>query len=496
MGFLLAFICAIPFALALSLGNSLSHDEHQHIAAGVLYAREGLIPYRDFAYFHVPYLVYVYGGLFSLSDHYLLMSRLFAAVCAAGTCGAIGWATWRAFHEKSWTFRIVATLGVVLIFLGSPVVGNTIGHSWNQEPSVFLILLAFLCHRAALDRSKPVVLLTVSGLLIGLAIGMRVTMAPVVLPFLVAIWMNQSTRGSRVSLLCIHAAGIGLALVPLVVAFASAPAPFVFDNIEFPQVNVTYRYSVGEPRTMTLLKKLRFLFKEVMRPDWVVFYGFVAACVLFAWHSRKRQLRWRPVMLVLLVLPFVLLGGLAPSPAFDQYFFPLVPFLMLGAVYLLASLPRETIGARWIWSVAVVVCLASGIRGAKKYEDIGELLTPHEWGVTELRDEALTLRKRIPQGKILTLAPSLMLEAGYDIYPAFATGPFAWRIAPFVASVRRRGLNIVGSEDLTAMLQGDRPVAVVTGEEDQGEKPLKNFAEGNRYQSTPYDNNSIIWVAP
>src|SRR5436305_1464747 len=61
---ILGTLLVLPFTLTLALNNSPSHDEYQHIAAGVLFAREGLLPYRDFAYFHLPYLVYAYGLLF------------------------------------------------------------------------------------------------------------------------------------------------------------------------------------------------------------------------------------------------------------------------------------------------------------------------------------------------------------------------------------------------------------------------------------------------
>jgi hypothetical protein len=33
---------------------------------------------------------------------------------------------------------------------------------------------------------------------------------------------------------------------------------------------------------------------------------------------------------------------------------------------------------------------------------------------------------------VLTLAPLYALEGGAAIYPAFATGPFAWRVAPLL----------------------------------------------------------------
>src|SRR5437868_2817504 len=66
--------------LGLSMTKRLDHDEHQFIASGVLWARRGLLPYRDYPYFHMPYMVFVYGLLFKLSDHLLLVARVFTVL--------------------------------------------------------------------------------------------------------------------------------------------------------------------------------------------------------------------------------------------------------------------------------------------------------------------------------------------------------------------------------------------------------------------------------
>src|SRR5207248_10562117 len=57
---------ALVLALVLTLGMTkrLDHDEHQFISSAVLLARDGLLPYRDYPYFHMPYLIAVYAALF------------------------------------------------------------------------------------------------------------------------------------------------------------------------------------------------------------------------------------------------------------------------------------------------------------------------------------------------------------------------------------------------------------------------------------------------
>jgi len=487
---------ALPFVLSLGLGNSLSHDEHQHISAGVLFARDGLIPYRDFAYFHVPYLVYAYGLLFKFTDHYVLCSRLFSVGCAALTCGAIFATSWSLFNARPGWQRLLISIGAVCLLLSSPVASETIGHSWNHEPSVLLVLLAFLCQHAATRAVQSRGLLFVGGLLTGLAVGTRVTLAPVVVPFAAMIWLGPSAEKARLRGLITFAAGIALALIPVACAFFHAPEGFIFGNVEFPKLNIEYRFATGEPRTMTVLKKLRFFFKLVMRPNWLLFYGFVAAWIAaFTW---KRPFRDWPRMFcsVLFTLPFLLLGALAPSPVFDQYFYALAPFLVLGMLCILAETPADSLRLRWMWVAAAAAVVCSMCMGAGEYDGLDDLIRPGKWAPSKFHGEAHALREAVSAGKVLTLAPTLPLEAGLQIYPEFVTGPFGWRIAPFVAPARRRDLRIAGPEDLDACMIPDPPVGILLGFDKRWELPLARHAAIHDYRHTSFAEEKHLWITP
>jgi hypothetical protein len=50
-GIVLVVLFALLFGLNMRRG--LNHDEHQFVGSAVLLARAGLLPYADFAYFHV-----------------------------------------------------------------------------------------------------------------------------------------------------------------------------------------------------------------------------------------------------------------------------------------------------------------------------------------------------------------------------------------------------------------------------------------------------------
>src|SRR4029079_16071917 len=127
---------------------------------------------------------------------------------------------------------------------------EAVGRSWNQEPSVLLALLSFLSLYFAWQRPRHALLLFGSGLLLGLAIGMRVTFAPLVLPFAIMNWLEGGAVTGRIKMILLFGLVIGLALLPVVWAFAVGPAGFLFGNIEFPKINLTYRLASGDMEAM------------------------------------------------------------------------------------------------------------------------------------------------------------------------------------------------------------------------------------------------------
>jgi hypothetical protein len=279
----------------------------------------------------------------------------------------------------------------------------------------------------------------------------------------------------------------------MLVAWASAPAGFVFGNVEFPKVNVIYRMATGEPRTMTLATKLRFVFKLILRPNWILCYGLIAA-----WLAARPAVRaWpRGFYFLLLTLPFLFFGSIAPSPLFDQYFYPFAPFLLLGFLYLLSALPADSSRFRWIASAAACLILMGAWNAHRKYGNVRDLLRPAKWSATAFHLEATDLHRLVPSGRILTLSPALPLEAGLQIYPELSTGPFAWRVAPFVPTERRPTLHLLAPEDLTARLQNEPPAAILLGIEKTGEEPFLVYAQEHGYHAVSFSGRGSLWLAP
>lgn len=71
----------------------------------------------------------------------------------------------------------------MLLGLTATVFRETTGHAWNHEPGLFFALIAFLTHTPGIVRQQSGWFIA-SGVLLGVAVGLRLTFAPLVAPFL------------------------------------------------------------------------------------------------------------------------------------------------------------------------------------------------------------------------------------------------------------------------------------------------------------------------
>ena len=495
--FLLLTAIALPFVFTLGMTQGLNHDENQHIAAGALVAREGLLPYRDFPHFHTPYLAFIYAALFRATDHLLLAARLFTIACATASVGLVGAATADAFRAHPPRFARWATVGAMLLALSSWVFTKTTGHAWNHEPPLLFALAAFFAQVAGVRRAHGGWLFA-GGVLLGIAIGIRITYAPLLAPFgLATLFLSKVNPLRRAALAAWFSAGVLIALSGIAWLAALAPEQAWFGNFEFARVNVVYRFATGEPRTMTLATKTRYLYKSIIRADLGLVIAFVAPLVAaFSQRRHGRVSLPRELVFLLWCLPFLLLGSFAPSPVFEQYFYPFVFFFVAGAAYALAMLPAESQLFRGAACLAVAGVLLSAGRGTVGYHQLPELFKPSHWTPLELHHEAARLRVVPASGRILTLGPIEVLEAGRRIYPEFVTGPFAWRIAPYVEPAKAARLRITTPATLDELLTTEPPSALLLGAERKVEGDFEAYVRANRYRLLPHAHGEQLWVQP
>lgn len=484
-------LAVLALTFSLSISKNLSPDEHQHIAAGALLVRDSLIPYKDYPFFHMPYLPFIYGGIYALSDHLLLSARLFSVVCATFAGVVIFCVSRRVFRERAG--RLAVPLGAVALFVTASLFTYTTGLAWNQESAMLCALLSFAFYVAGFHSPRPGRWIFATALFLGLAIGIRITLAPLGGALILMVVWFPPTAGDRGRFFALAALGITLALLPAFILFAQTPENFLFGNLEFAKANVRFLERSGS--AMTFVKKLRFMLDQIAR-NLPLVGAFVVTTTIAVLHARSSGRRLpREMKMVFLILPFLLTGALAPSPVYRQYFYPLLPFLVLGGVYAAASVADSA-----AWWKRTIICgalsvMVSTLLAVSSYRHLRQVFSPDEWVPLHFHERAVKLCSIVPRGgRILTLAPSGPLEAGLSIYPELATGLPAWRITLYVADERRAGLRLLDIPSLEKRMTTDPPAAFFFSPERYPEPFLRALAQAHGFTSVTAFEKHELWV--
>src|SRR5258705_3008630 len=165
-------ITTIVFVLSFSraMTRSFNHDERQFVVPAVLLTQDGLLPYRDYPYFHMPNQVYLYAALTWWTPYKLLAARIIQVLCGTAMAVLLYATAWRLLGWMDPLGRWLTTGGLLLVLVSSRVFRHTDGLAWNHESSTLCALVALLLYLRGLSGPRPISL-ALSGLLLGCAIG-------------------------------------------------------------------------------------------------------------------------------------------------------------------------------------------------------------------------------------------------------------------------------------------------------------------------------------
>jgi 4-amino-4-deoxy-L-arabinose transferase-like glycosyltransferase len=482
----------------VALPREIDHDEHQFVASGALLAHDGLLPYRDYPYFHLPNLVYLYALLDRFAASPLLAARLASLAFAMLSLGLVVWLVWSELEGVRHPIRLSMAASAVLLMAFSPLTLYTVGRAWNHDAAVALFLLALALSRAAGRRSPRWPLLG-AGLAAGLAVGTRLSFGPaaVGLGLVILLWSRREGFGRGARAVAQYGLGGLLGLGPTLALAVAAPRAFVFGNFEYAALNTAYRHAIGFATAMDLPGKVRFLFEEVLLdPRGILLFGslvlFLAvdALQIFLSHGEGR----RVPLAIGVLLPFLMWGALAPTPSWYQYFYMVVPF---AAVATVLSAARADLGERrWPLGAAWVILAALGVTWLSHAEltSVRSLSRPEAWPLTAARTVGARIAEEAGGGPVLTLSPIYALEGGLPIYEQFASGPFAWRVSSFVPPGIHEALHIVSPENLEDVLTAKPPAGILVGMEAELEGEFVAYAEAHGYHSSEVGEGLTLWV--
>jgi len=484
-------LVGVVFLFARTMDRDLNHDEEQFLAPAALLSRFGLQPWNDYAIFHLPNLTYLYAAADLLTGDLIYGARLVSLVATGSTLLALAAISARKGNLPG----ALGAFAVVGLFLGDPLALYTIGKAWNHEVPSALLLLAF--GLLALAGKKDRLWLTaLAGIFGGLAAGCRLTFAPSLIGFVLITWFFPGSVKRRLGHLAVLAVAVTLALAPSIYFFATQREAFVFGNLEFPRLRLADAENTRIQKTVTWWRKVRHFTKEIVRPSWAIFgcWALIAVAPGLCW-LRTRKEGSQSLAYLLLLLPFSLFGCYMPSRYQYQHCFVLIPLLAFGCALGWPRLLRLSHYQRLTALIAVSMVGAFGWWSLARETELETVSQPGECFYSRYRSYGQEIRSHVPEGPVLTLAPTFALAAGLSIYPEFSSGPFAWRSAFLVPAERRARLRLVAPDDLPAFLAARPPKAILTAvEDDELEKPIIHWAKTNGFHPVSLKKKRVLWL--
>ncbi len=500
------FILAIILSRAVSSG--INHDENQFITPGQLLIEQGLLPYRDYPYTHMPYAIPFYALAASVSQFDYLAARLLGVLTWLACIAALV-AIFRLIDRKlarppgdgrTWA-SLLGEFALVSVLVDLRLSVFLQGSALNHMLATLFSLLAFLAFmRGSTAVTAPHSSAFWSGLLVCAAGLTRFNYGSLV-PVLGLLWVLYAvvfTRSRRIQLLGAFIAGIVIAALPAMILAVLAPAHFYYGNIVYIQLNTLYYRGIGWREAMAVPSKLSMLSQGLWDdPVEAGLYGAALIALVFLLVRLARRNFSAEDLLAAGAAAFagtLFLTAFAPTPSQLQYFFAPLPFLLVLLVLIARRFPwrSDLFGsAGWFLIVAAIVIGASR---SDPFGGLRALLDPSAWPPLQIHAFAQNLAREqhVPPGRVLAILPMIPSEAGYAAYPFTATGPLSWRTSLLLSEERRTQYGVVSPNELPALLDREPPVAILTGleppkagftERDPGgiERPFAAYAEEHGY---------------
>jgi hypothetical protein len=480
-------------ALHFVRAGNLNQDEGWYLyAAGLVY--EGLLPYRDFAFFQAPLLPYVYGLPQTLFGPGLEFGRLTSLVLSAVTM-ALGA---RLARERGGRLAALVFLGLCIL---TPQVVWALTTTRTEPLSALLwMLCAFLVLRPS--RNALASGGALAAAVLGASTRASALPAAVGVLFFVLLRHRDSPRDLATALI----PGL-LAALPLAFLLLATP----FDSLLFNLVGAqAERHSQLEPaEAWTLLQILAARLRDLHLLH--SFYGIVPAISLAAgvaagflrWPRREPRDAWsRPTLGVAVLGAAVYLPNLVPRVVFPVYFAAVFPLFALVAAWTLGNASRATSGParRAVWAVTGVLLLIQLGNFAGRHH--AHTSSPPD--LAELQETATDLAGMSPDGTLVTLDTYLAVESGLRLAPGFEMGMFAY--FPFRSDEEGRRLGVVTPGLLDGSLRSpavdlvalsDRALGVLVERKHSGYRPFRKLGEEElRFALPGLEGHRLAWVVP
>lgn len=484
--------------------TSLDHNEHMYITASILTAQNNIL-YKDFAYVQMPYLPLLYGSLIkslNITSYYLLAGKFisFLSLCFSTVLVLI--------QGKQVLKDINLSLSIVILFLLNPSITDPSTEVSNYIMPVFFSLASFYIFNVSIYKERIGYFgLAFAGFLLAIAIGIKLTYATIIVPFVIFSSLHLLTsdttidkRKKFINILLSFLAGLVIGLLPVVLYLADIKS-FIFNNLVYHSLNTQWRQDTGFSDAMSLKQKISFALVIFLQPNnLILISGILIGVASFIYTGPRTINRFtqkvtkEKILLPLLLSSIAILTALIPTPSISQYFIMPISFLFILLIFSQASksdLPLKPSTLQTVLfnkHLVLILVLVSLVYNIPSFKNSTPRLDRSSWSGIYIHDVSLKIRKTLIDNgidtnrKIATLSPLYIIEANLPIYPELTTGPFTYRIGDFLSPEEQRLFVVTSPNSIWNLLDEDKPSAIFVGFEGKLDKPLIKYAKSHGYK--------------
>ncbi len=490
---------ALLLTFTLSIRRKVITDEDPFVASAALLLRTGALPYRDYLYYHMPTLVFVYAGLFALTGHLLLAARAFNAACGAAAVTAVYWVARRWLAPLGRRGRWAA-LGVGLLYLFDPGYTYTSGQAWNHDFPTLCCLLALLCLMRGIGRPAAGRWALACGVGVGLAVTSRLTYAVVPPAFVAFVALYPGlTAKRRLWLLAWLAAGVLLAAAPTAWVWSQSPANAWFGNFDYPALSTRYHltHDYHHKKSFTVGARAVYVIVHVFaRPGYAIGLAIFGVALAAGLRGRAPWRDARACELAAIALLAGLMGAssFAPSPMFEQYLYGPVPFVILGIARGLSMAPHllDRPGLRRAFAACVILTVAAGAVGYR-----GVAMLPHyrRWVPVWVHDTGVRVAALTGGRRVLTLELIYPLEGKLPVFESLVASRFVIRAAPYLSPGELQRRKMIDRRGVLDLYRANPQLPVLTSSVYADiEDALARLARERGARAVPLWNRGTLWL--
>jgi hypothetical protein len=422
-------LAAVSVLLLFYFRRTLNLDEGWYLLAA-RQMQQGYRPYLDFSFTQGPVMPWLYAQLLRWLPLNLYTGRAITLMLAGSAWGTAVWGSWRLFGKLAaaltlWTlvlgwfavahYTYVATYALAGALLVAGMV-TWLGTSWRWR-------------------------FEIAGLLLALAVGVRLSLLPILLLFWIAAWLEGTKPWPRRWL----ATGLSLGLLAVIFGpfWLRAPDLLWYNLLGFHTDRISWAEHVQ-------------IWRAALSRDVRMFAGFWALLTLRAGLAMRRQQprpRWQAQQWLLLAVLLMFGVHLIPRTA-DAYYntlqYPLMAMLMgkwLIDSWQQLQRPALRLGLAVVLILLMLLSQVQALQHYHLYWRPGSALTDvARWHDFMQEHVAATCK-----GQGVSFTPLLAIEGASELAPGLEMGIFAYR--PTWKTARSQHFHAVNNDILADLLR-------------------------------------------